>query len=131
MILVTCAIILNNLNQVLAVQRSLKMNLPLKWEFPGGKVETGETFEECLIREIKEELGVTIVIQSSFGEYKYSYLTQSITLYPFICSIVSGKMALTEHKAFRWLNPEQLLQLDWAEADIAIVKDYLLLNHKF
>lgn len=128
---VTCAIILNNLNQVLALQRSSKMNLPLKWEFPGGKVEIGETFKECLIREIKEELGVTIAIQSSFGEYQYSYPTQSITLYPSICSIVSGKMALTEHKAFRWLDPEQLLQLDWAEADIAIVKDYLLLNHKF
>lgn len=122
---VTCAILLNNLNQVLVVQRSQTMNLPLKWELPGGKVETGETLEECLIREIKEELDLLIQIEKSFGEYVYNYPKQSITLYPFVCSIVSGEIALAEHKAFQWCSLNQLSELDLAEADIKIVEDFI------
>lgn len=122
---VTCAILFNNLNQVLAVQRNLTMNLPLKWEFPGGKVEIGETLEECLTREIKEELDLVIKIEKVFGEYTYHYPKQSITLYPFVCSIVSGEIALAEHKAFQWCTREQLSELDWAEADIKIVEDFI------
>ena len=65
MIEVTCALIVDDQNRLFAAQRSSKMSLPLKWEFPGGKVESGESFESCLLREIKEELNVEIEIITS------------------------------------------------------------------
>lgn len=126
MIEVACAIITNEKGEILAVQRSERMKLPLKWEFAGGKLEQGETAKECLVREINEELGVVISIENNFGSYPYSYPEQDIILYAFLCKILSGEILLKEHADLRWLMPNQLLDLDWAEADLPIVKGYLI-----
>ena len=125
MIEVTCAIIEHN-NKVLVTQRSEKMALPFKWEFPGGKVEIDETAEACLIREILEELHVNIKItkQLNSNTHKYSE-TKIIKLIPFICELVSGEIKLTEHASFLWLSKNELVTLDWAEADIPILNEYL------
>lgn len=125
MISVTCAIILNNKNEVLAAQRSSAMSLPLKWEFPGGKLEEGETLQDCLKREIQEELNIVISVEREFGKYHYNYPDFGIELYPFVCHIISGELKLIEHKTFKWLKLNELPQLDWAEADIEIVKDFI------
>jgi len=125
MIEVTCAIIEHN-NKVLITQRSEKMALPLKWEFPGGKIEKNETAEACLIREILEELDINIKIKKQLNSNTHEYSeTKIIKLIPFICQLVSGEIKLTEHANFLWLSKGELVNLDWAEADIPILNEYL------
>ena len=126
MIKVSCAIILNSTGKILVTQRSATMPLPLKWEFPGGKIETGETAEECLIREIKEELNIEIEITGSLSPNDHQYPNKLIRLIPFICRQTGGDLALKEHAEYKWLDDKDLLDLDWAEADIPIVKQYLI-----
>jgi 8-oxo-dGTP diphosphatase len=121
---VSCAIIEKD-GLVLAAQRSESMSLPLKWEFPGGKLAPQETAADCLVREIKEELGVDITISSSLSPSDWQYPNFSITLYPFVCGLDSEEMSLAEHKCIAWVKPEELPDLDWAEADIPVVNDYL------
>jgi 8-oxo-dGTP diphosphatase len=125
MINVTCAIILNERDEVFVAQRSSAMQLPLKWEFPGGKVEEGETLQDCLRREIKEEFDVSIKIVKQLPPNEHQYLGKNIKLIPFLCSWTTGKICLKEHIDYKWLHPKNLLDLDWAEADIPIVKNYL------
>lgn len=121
MLQVTCAIIENN-GKILCAQRSEKMKLPLKWEFPGGKIEANESLEACLKREIWEELGIEIDILEQLPSFKHSYSANfSIELFPFRCKIVSHEIHLTEHKQIKWLSLEELNELDWADADVPIV----------
>jgi len=122
---VSCAIIVSQQNKILVTQRAANMSLPLKWEFPGGKIEHGEIEEEAIIREIREELYVEISIISKLPKFIHHYESFSIALIPFICKIEKGEIKLTEHQAFRWLNPNNLLDLDWAEADIPVAQHYL------
>ncbi|MGY4385920.1 8-oxo-dGTP diphosphatase [Pedobacter sp. UYP24] len=125
MIHVTCAIIVNTKGEVLVTQRSANMSQPLKIEFPGGKIEAGESARDCLIREIKEELDVDIELLSEMPANIHSYIDLAINLIPFVCKIVSGTIKLKEHLSYQWLHPKELLDLDWAAADILIVKNYL------
>lgn len=125
MIEVTCALIVDNQNRLFAAQRSGEMSLPLKWEFPGGKVESGETFEECLRREIKEELSVEIEILKRLDFNIHSYPSITIKLIPFVCKLTSGQIVLKEHIKYQWLTATNLLDLDWADADIPILYHYL------
>jgi len=125
MILVTCAII-EKAGLVLVTQRSEKMALALKWEFPGGKVEEDESEEACLIREIKEELNIQIKIVKPLKPNTHHYPNgKEIQLVPFICEYLSGDFQLAEHADYKWLNKEALLGLDWAAADIPIVQEYI------
>lgn len=124
MLIVTCALIEHG-GKVLCAQRSASMKLPLKWEFPGGKIEAGETPEQCLVREIKEELGVEITILEPLPSNIHNYGTRPIKLLPFRCEIIQGELQLKEHQAFRWLYPSKLMELDWAAADIPIVEHYM------
>ena len=100
------------------------MSLPLKWEFPGGKIRTGETPDECLRREIIEELGITIAVKEPLQPTTHDYPAVTVTLYPFICSIIAGEIKLYEHVAMTWLPPSELTGLDWAEADIPVLSAY-------
>jgi 8-oxo-dGTP diphosphatase len=120
---VACAIIEQD-GKVLAVQRSEHMDLPLKWEFPGGKIHQGEPPEQCVVREVGEELGLQVAIVRSLPPVSYDYPDFSVTLYPFICSVISGKITLHEHKALLWLSPSELLSLDWVAADFPIIWAY-------
>jgi 8-oxo-dGTP diphosphatase len=122
---VTCALIIDNQNRLFAAQRSSKMSLPLKWEFPGGKIESNESSEECLIREIKEELNIDIEIVKNLPANIHAYPSIVIQLIPFICRQINGVITLKEHVNFKWLTTDELLDLDWAEADIPILYHYL------
>lgn len=122
---VTCAIIVSQNKKILVTQRSASMSLPLKWEFPGGKIEKEESPERTIVREIKEELNVEISINNKQPSVTHHYENFSIILNPFICKIEYGEIKLSEHQAFRWLNPNKLLDLDWAEADIPVAQYYL------
>lgn len=100
------------------------MSPPLKWEFPGGKIRRGETAEECLHREIREELGVSISVESALQPTTHEYPSVTVTLYPFVCTIADGEIELHEHADMIWLPPEKLAELDWAAADIPVLSAY-------
>ena len=120
---VTCAIIERD-GLVLAVQRSSSMSMPLKWEFPGGKIDEGETPEACLKRELVEELGLGVTITRALPLSTHHYPAFTITLYPFVCTIEKVEMVLHEHNAAQWLPSEELPSLDWAEADYPVIDEY-------
>ncbi len=123
MLQVTCAII-QQANNILICQRSASMKLPLKWEFPGGKIETGESKEKCLRREIKEELHIDICIHNALTMVEHHYADFSLQLYPFVCTLQSGEVKVLEHAQAIWVDTAQLRNYDWAEADIPIVNEY-------
>ncbi len=118
---VVCAIITID-NDFLVVQRSETMNLPLKWEFPGGKIEPNESEEVCIFREIKEELNIEISLVKKLTTSFFEYPTIAIELIPFLANYERGELKLKEHKQFKLLSKVELSGLDWAEADIPIVK---------
>lgn len=125
MIKVSCAIIVES-GRVLCVQRSLKMSHPLKWEFPGGKIEEEESPKETLKREIFEELNIEIEILDNLSELEYSYgEALSVRLFPFICKIKSGNICVSEHKDFVWLEPEEMKNIDFLEADKSIIEEVI------
>jgi 8-oxo-dGTP diphosphatase len=124
---VTCAIIERD-GLVLAAQRSAAMSLPLKWEFPGGKIHHGESTIDCLRRELFEELNIHVCVGKSLSVSTYQYPTITVTLHPFICSIEAGEIVLNEHAAISWLAPNNLRILDWAEADLPVIESYLVEN---
>lgn len=128
MLQVTCAIILKE-DKVLIAQRSNMMKLPLKWEFPGGKLQEGETEEECILRELKEELSIEVKILDRLPKFEFDYGTFSINLIPFVVEFISGKIHLAEHRDAKWLSKEALIHLDWAPADIPILNQFLQLNY--
>jgi 8-oxo-dGTP diphosphatase len=107
MIKVTCAIIRNEEEEILVVQRSESSDHPLKWEFPGGKLKEGETAEECIIREIMEELSLEVVIISRLADVEYNYGIKHILLMPFVCDTLDDLPVLYEH------------------VDVIVAKDYL------
>lgn len=121
---VACAIIERN-GLTLAARRSGVQSLPLKWEFPGGKIEAGESCGECLVRELQEELGVHISVGEPLQPATHSYEDFTVTLYPFLCRLLSGEPTLHEHTEIAWLPPAELPALDWAEADLPVISEYL------
>lgn len=125
LIRVSCAIILDS-GKVLCAQRSEKMDLPLKWELPGGKIEENESAADCLKREIFEELNIEIQIIRSFESHIHQYSPlKKIELIPFLCSYNNSRITLKEHNDFCWKEIGKLSELDWAEADIPIIRNFV------
>lgn len=108
-------------NKIFCAQRNLSKSMGGKWEFPGGKIEEGETREEALGREIKEELDSDIVVDKYLMTIEHDYPTFHITMHAYLCTLVKGELILKEHNDSAWLSKEGLLELDWADADKPIV----------
>jgi 8-oxo-dGTP diphosphatase len=125
MISVTCAVIRNEENEVLIVQRGEFTDHPLKWEFPGGKLNRGESEEECVIREVNEELSIEIVICGRLPEVVHDYGQKKIKLIPFICDTLDELPFLSEHLDFKWINAKNLSEVDFSEADVFVAKNYI------
>lgn len=124
---VVAAIIMNKTGKYYCCQRPDGKSLAGYWEFPGGKIEIGEQPEEALIREIKEELDCTIQIEKEIGKTYHKYEFGLIELNFYICQIIDGYPKNLEHKADKWVNKEELINLEWAPADITAV-EYLMAN---
>lgn len=120
---VVCAIIERE-GLVMAAQRGPSMRMPLQWEFPGGKIEPMEEREAALHRELMEEMGLRVAVKRAMPPSTHRYPEFTVTLYPFVCEIQSGVIALSEHSAVVWLKPDDLPALDWVEADRAVVAEY-------
>ena len=118
------AAIIDKDGNVLCAQRGYG-SLIGKWEFPGGKVEKGETDQEALAREIREELGIEVVVEELIDENYNEYNDKNINLKVYKCKYISGDINDTEHQAYGWKKPEEMESLDWAEADQPIVDTYL------
>ncbi|GAA4427311.1 8-oxo-dGTP diphosphatase MutT [Pontibacter saemangeumensis] len=124
---VTCAVI-EQYARVLITQRSKSMPDPLLWEFPGGKVEAGETEEECLVREIREELSLHITPQFRMTPVLHQLGDNpALELIPFRCLYDGGTIQLLEHRNYKWVHPQDLLDHDWCAPDIPVVEEYLRL----
>ena len=91
------------------------------WEFPGGKIEPGESREDALKREIQEELGVDIYIKELLCTTEYYYPTFHLTMHCYLCSVASGEIELREHKSAQWLTAETLDTVEWLPADKEII----------
>ena len=124
MLRVACAVILKD-KKILVTQRGPGMTMPFKWEFPGGKIEVGETDEACILRELKEELHISVLLSEKLTETTHRYNDFQITLVPFLAHYESGSITLTEHMNYSWLSPDELNDPDWAEADKPVVTEVL------
>lgn len=108
-------------NRILIAKRSAKDKFANKWEFPGGKIEEGETPEECLKRELKEELDIEVVIGDFFAESNYPYENGVINLLTFWTCWVGREIKLLEHAEYRWVAVSELVNYDFLPADIPLI----------
>ena len=120
---VVAAVVVKN-KEVLCTQRKQSKYdyISFKWEFPGGKIEEGESDKQALSREIREELNIEIEIGEKLLTVTHEYLDFKLTMHAYMCRPLEGELLLNEHVAFKWLTKNQLPELDWAAADLPIVK---------
>ena len=118
---VVAAIIIKD-DKYFIAQRNRNKHMGLSWEFPGGKVEEGETFEIALKREIKEELNINIAINNKLGEENYKDEKINVKLHYFLCSHTSGAIYLNEHEDSAWITKNEFKDYNFAEGDSDIIK---------
>ena len=118
---VVAALIIDE-GRVMATQRNYG-DFAGGWEFPGGKIEQGETPEEALRREIREELELDICSIEFFENVKYQYETFFLDMDCFTCEVESGKIALHDHSSIKWLDAQSLRDVEWLPADVGIAED--------
>ncbi|MCH1981160.1 (deoxy)nucleoside triphosphate pyrophosphohydrolase [Ruminococcus sp. OA3] len=117
---VVAAIIIKN-GKIFATQRGYG-KFKDGWEFPGGKIEEGETPQEALEREIKEELDTVIEVEELVDTVEYDYPEFHLSMKCYLCNVIQGTLKLCEHKAAKWLGKEALNSVDWLPADIALIE---------
>lgn len=119
---VVAAIIHDSEGRIFATQRGYGEFKDF-WEFPGGKIETGETPEEALRREIWEELETRIMVDKLITTVEWDYPSFHLSLHCYWCTVESGHLELKEHEAARWLSPNELDSVDWLPADTAVIAE--------
>lgn len=122
------AAIIRKEGKILICQRDAGGNCAFLWEFPGGKLESGESEEDCLIRECEEELGIRIIPQSVFAETTFQYPDRRIAFTFFDAVIESGELTPRVHRQVRWVAPEELPEYDFCPADIEIAQKLADMN---
>ena len=123
---VVCGVIMDGEGKILACRRGFDRHLGGLWEFPGGKVDAGESHEAALERELAEELGITASVGERVGPaVEWTDGDVSIRLRAFRCGILSGELQALEHDEIRWCRLDELSGLDWAEADVPLVEELI------
>lgn len=122
MINVLCGIITNSERQIFIARRKPGKSMAGKWEFPGGKLEHGETERACLQRELIEELGMHVKVGERIGVNEHHYETFSIRLIAYQCEFISATYVLTDHDAYEWVSREELVNFELAEADVPFLE---------
>ena len=122
MIHVSKGIILKDDSKVLIAQRPYQKNYGGLWEFPGGKLENGETPAEALIRELQEELNIVVDTGRELVPYTFSDQAMEFTFYPIFCRIAEGKVENREHPEIKWVDKKEISKFEFAPPDIAIVE---------
>ncbi len=125
MIDVVCALIENEFGQLFACKRPKGAHLAGLWEFPGGKMEEGESASDALKREIVEELGITIHVGDALQFVEWDYGNVTIRLHPYRCRILAGSPQAKVHEDLRWCGPDEVDGLEWAPADRPILREWL------
>lgn len=115
------AAIIKHDNKIFATQRGYG-DFKDGWEFPGGKIEEGETPQQALIREIREELDTEIEVGELADTVEYDYPQFHLTMYCFWCTVKSGNLELKEHGAAKWLTKDKLDSVDWLPADLGLIE---------
>ena len=115
------AAVIKNENKIFATARGYG-EFKGQWEFPGGKIEAGETPQEALVREIKEELETTIQVGDLIDTIEYDYPTFHLSMYCYWCDVVEGELKLLEAESARWLSKEELYDVKWLPADILLIE---------
>lgn len=115
------AVIENERGEILCALRSPDMSLPNLWEFPGGKIESGEAHAEALQREIREELSCEIAVADAVEHTLHEYEAIFVHLHTYKATITNGTPAASEHAELRWVKPSSLHELEWAPADIPAI----------
>ncbi|MBQ2055949.1 MAG: (deoxy)nucleoside triphosphate pyrophosphohydrolase [Bacteroidaceae bacterium] len=118
---VSAAIIHDKTGRIFATQRGYG-EWKDWWEFPGGKIEPGETPEEALAREIKEELNAEISIDKFVTTVEYDYPKFHLTMHCYLCSLTTDSLHLNEHEAAKWLTEEELDSVNWLPADLIVIE---------
>ena len=128
---VSAAIIVEN-KKILCVQRNKGKYdyISYKYEFPGGKLEVGENEEDALKREISEELNLEIDVAENLLVVTHEYLDFDLTMHSYLCKANTEKLVLKEHIDAKWLYKNELIELDWAAADLPIVSKLINTNHE-
>ena len=128
---VSAAIIVEN-KKILCVQRNKGKYdyISFKYEFPGGKLEDGENEVDALKREISEELSLEIDVAEKFLEVTHEYLDFNLTMHSYLCKANTEQLILKEHIDSKWLYKNELIELDWAAADLPIVSKLINTNHE-
>ena len=108
-------------SKLLITQRRVGTHLGGLWEFPGGKRESNETFEQCLVREIREELGIEIVVGELFEEISHAYADKAVHLKFFVCKLISGKLQTLDCAAFKWVEKAELAEFEFPTADARLL----------
>ena len=119
--IVTAAVIEKD-GKILIAKRRAGKRFARRWEFPGGKLEPGESPIQCLERELREELGVETRVEGFIGSYAFASSDLSIELVAYRVSIVSGRLALSDHDELRWVSPAELGKFSFTEPDLPLVK---------
>ena len=119
---VSAAIITNSDNEILICRRGPGGSCQFLWEFPGGKIEQGESPEECLIRECLEELEIEIEVLDLFEQTKYSYPEREIEFMFFSASLKKGVPTLNVHNSIKWVSPDMLKEYEFCPADVFVVE---------
>ena len=118
---VAVGVIENAQEHILITLRHAHLHQGGLWEFPGGKINPDETSEQCIIREISEELTISIEVLSQLLPIEFDYGKKQIRLIPFVCKIISGEINLTEHVAQKWIYVEEWPTIDWSGADHELI----------
>lgn len=123
MLEVTAAIIQQN-GKILICQRPANKGCGLLWEFPGGKIEAGETGEQCIVRECQEELGVTLSVERELTDIIHEYSDRTVHLHFYLCRIAAGVPEKKEHNAIAWIAPNEVDKYVFCPADARVIQIY-------